>query len=65
MQFMIRSLESSSMGTVTNLDWPTRMTETMISMASALRELTCCLSLEISAQRITSLAIAEERTEPV
>ena len=65
MQFMIRSLESSSIGTVTNLDWPTRMTETMINMASALRELTCCLSWEILAQRITSLVRAEERTEPV
>ena len=62
---MIRSLESSSIGTVTNLDWPTRMTETMISMASALRELTCGLSWEILVERITSFARAEERTEPV
>ena len=65
MQFMIRSLESSSIGTVTNFDWPTRIIETIINMASALRELTCGLSSEISAQRITSLVSAEERTEPV
>ncbi len=33
MQLMMRSVESSSMGTVTNFDWPTRMTDAMMSMA--------------------------------
>ena len=33
MQVMTRSVESSSIGTVTNLDWPTRMTEAMMSIA--------------------------------
>ena len=33
MQFIMRSVESSSMGTVTNLDWPTRMTDAMINIA--------------------------------
>ena len=32
MQFMIRSLESSSICAVTNLDWPTRMIDVIISI---------------------------------
>lgn len=35
MQLMMRSDESSSIGTVTNFDWPTRITEAMMSMAYA------------------------------
>ena len=65
MQFMILSLESSSIGTVTNLDWPTRMTEVMINMASARRAFVVASSSDFSANLSTSLVRAFARVAPV
>lgn len=49
MQFMIRSCESSSMGTAENLDCPTRMIEVMINIDSARIELMAPSSDAVSA----------------
>ena len=65
MQFMIRSCESSSMGTAENLDCPTRMIDVMIRMASARTELMLLSSDADSANRKTSFVNVAARTLPV
>ena len=69
MQFMMRSVESSSMGTVTNLDWPTRMTEAMMSIAYAIvnvRQLLARISQDtnLSAESVTFPLIAPNLRVP-
>lgn len=65
MQFIIRSAESSSIGTVTNFDWPIRIVEVIISIDSARRALSAGISVDLSAKRKTSLVSAAARTDPV
>lgn len=62
---MILSLESSSIGTVTNLDWPTRTMEVMINIASARRAFVAAASSDFSANLSTSLVRALAKAVPV
>ncbi len=64
-QLSIRSFESSSIGAEQNLDWPTRIVDVMISIASARRAFAFFLSGERSANRRTSFVSAAARTAPV
>lgn len=73
MQFMMRSLESSSIGTETNLDWPTRMMDAMMSIACRvdqyghieawMREVVTYLSLDGVglARLLRELGVAEDK----
>ena len=65
MQLSIRSFESSSIGAEENLDWPTRIVDVIISIASARRAFAFFLSGERSANRRTSFVSAAARTVPV
>lgn len=58
-------MESSSMGVDENLDWPTRTTEVMISMASAWSALIPFSSFETFLNRKTSFVSVADSTEPV